>query len=59
MSTLGGAYHYQFVPIQDFSNKSDIDWSNSISEINEQLYIKYNLTDKEIDFIENNIQEME
>src|SRR5699024_9077441 len=50
---------YQFVPIQDFSHNSDIDWSDSISGINQQLYKKYNLTDQEIIFIEKNIQEKE
>ena len=43
---------YSFVPIQDFSDNSDIDWSKSISEIDQQLYAKYYLTDKEISFIE-------
>lgn len=47
---------YQFVPIQDFTKKSDIDWSKSIVEIDKQLYIKYNLTQDEIDFIESKIK---
>lgn len=38
---------------QDFSINSDIDWSKSISEINNQLYSKYNLGQSEIDFINN------
>ena len=33
---------YTYVPIQDFSNKSDIDFSKSISEIDIQLFDKYN-----------------
>lgn len=37
---------YKFVPIQDFTEKSDIDWDNSIDDIDEQLYKKYNLTDE-------------
>ena len=40
---------YTFVPIQDFTESSDIDWNDSISE---QLYEKYNLTKEEQDFIE-------
>lgn len=47
------------VPMQDFTNKSDIDWSKSISEIDQQLYKKYNLSESEIDFIESKVKEME
>ncbi len=50
---------YKFVPIQDFSDKSDIDWSQSIDDINRQLYKKYNLDNKEIGFIEQMIKPME
>lgn len=46
------------VPLQDFTTKSDIDWSKSISEIDQQLYNKYGLSQDEIDFIETNVQEM-
>ena len=46
------------VPLQDFSDKSDIDWSTSISEIDKQLYKKYKLDKKEIDFIEIKVKEM-
>lgn len=48
-----------FVPLQDFTPSSDIDWSQSIQDIDRQLYKKYNLTDEEIDFIETNVKEME
>lgn len=37
---------YIFVPIQNFTSKGDIDWSKSIPEINQQLYVKYYLTDE-------------
>ena len=47
------------VPMQDFSGKSDIDWSRSIHEIDLQLYRKYNLSNEEIQFIESKIQSME
>ena len=50
---------YQFVPLQDFTDKSDIDWSKSIPEIDKQLYKKYNLTQEEIDFIEKTVKPME
>lgn len=48
-----------FVPIQNFTSNSDIDWSKSIHEIDQQLYKKYGLDDKEIEFIETNVKEME
>ena len=49
---------YAFVPIQNFTSKGDIDWSKSIPEINQQLYVKYHLTDEEIAFIEKMIKPM-
>ena len=50
---------YKFVPLQDFTANSDIDWSKSIPEIDQQLYAKYNLTEEEISFIESMIKPME
>jgi len=50
---------YEFVPLQDFTDKSDIDWTKSIKEIDLQLYRKYDLSAEEIDYIENKIKEME
>ena len=47
------------VPIQDFTSVSDIDWSQSIADIDQQLYRKYGLTKEEIDFIESKVKEME
>ncbi len=47
---------YQFVPLQDFTSKSDIDWKQSIGEIDKQLYKKYKLTKDEIKFIEKMIK---
>ena len=46
------------VPMQDFTEKSDIDWSKSVAEIDAQLYKKYNLSDEEIDFIDTMIKPM-
>lgn len=50
---------FSFVPIQDFSNDSDIDWSKDIKEIDKQLYSKYHLTKDEYDYIESKIKEMD
>ena len=50
---------YRFVPMQNFSNKSDINWNKSIHDIDKQLYQKYNLSESEIDYIENKIKELE
>lgn len=41
----------QLIPLQDFTSNSDIDWEQSISEIDEQLYKKYGLTEKEIEIM--------
>ena len=49
---------YKFVPLQDFTENSDIDWSKSIHEIDLQLYRKYGLDEKEIEFIETHVKEM-
>ncbi len=46
------------VPIQDFTQNSDIDWSMNVEEIDAQLYEKYNLDDNEIVFIESMIKSM-
>ncbi len=48
---------FQFVPLQDFTKDSDIDWSKSIDEIDNQLYAKYGIED-EIDFIRSVIKSM-
>lgn len=50
---------FSLIPLQDFTNKSDIDWSKPVAEIDQQLYKKYNLTQEEIDFIEKSIKPME
>lgn len=50
---------WEKVPLQDFTSNSDIDWSKSISEIDQQLYKKYGLSQEEIDFIERMIKPME
>lgn len=49
---------WQYVPLQDFTENSDIDWSQSIPNIDKQLYAKYKLSTEEIDFIESMIKPM-
>lgn len=50
---------WDFVPMQDFTEHSDIDWSVSVAEIDKQLYAKYKLSPDEISFIETMIKPME
>ena len=49
---------WDYVPLQDFTSNSDIDWSKSVAEIDRQLYAKYGLDEKEIEFIETHAKEM-
>lgn len=49
---------YKFVPMQDFTNQSDIDWENTIDEIDEQLFDKYGLSNEEREYIKSSIEEM-
>ena len=50
---------WKYVPLQDFTSSSDIDWSKSVDDIDQQLYRKYGLTAEEIAFIEEKVQRME
>ena len=49
---------WDYVPLQDFTPASDIDWTQPIPAIDQQLYRKYGLTDDEIAFIESHVKEM-
>lgn len=49
---------FSYVPLQDFTPTSDIDWTKPIPAIDQQLYCKYGLTDEEIAFIESHVKEM-
>ncbi|BFK76105.1 Eco57I restriction-modification methylase domain-containing protein [Acidaminococcus intestini] len=49
---------WNYVPMQDFTPSSDIDWSQSIHDIDLQLYQKYGLDETEIEFIESHVKEM-
>ena len=47
------------IPLQNFTENSKIDWSKSISEIDQQLYEKYGLNEEEINFIEEKVLPMD
>ena len=49
---------FALVPLLDFTENSDIDWSKSIEVIDTQLYAKYDLSTEEIAFIESMIKPM-
>lgn len=49
---------WKYVPLQDFTSTSDIDWSRTIPDIDQQLYKKYGLSNDEINFIETHVKEM-
>jgi len=49
---------WKYVPLQDFTFSSDIDWSKSIAEIDEQLFDKYGLDEQERNFIRTKVKEM-
>ncbi len=50
---------WKYVPLQDFTQNSDIDWTKTIPEIDQQLYKKYGLSEEEINFIETKVKEMD
>lgn len=50
---------FKFIPLQDFTGRSDINWNDNISDIDKQLYIKYDLSTEEIAFIEKMIKTMQ
>ncbi len=52
------ANKWKYVPLQDFTPSSDIDWSQSVANIDRQLYKKYGLSESEIEFIETHVKEM-
>lgn len=63
LGTLKATQHnpkdtWSYVPMQDFTPSSDIDWSQSIEGIDKQFYKKYNLSENEIEFIETKIKPM-
>ena len=50
---------WRLVPLQDFTSSSDIDWGQSVADIDQQLYRKYGLEPEEIAFIEEKVRAME
>ena len=52
------AAKWKRVPIQDFALEGTIDWTQTVADIDQQLYEKYGLTQEEIDFIESTAQPM-
>ena len=50
---------WKYIPNQNFTDKSDIDWSKSTPEIDQQLYKKYRLSAAEIDFVESYVRAMD
>lgn len=49
---------WKYVPLQDFTRSSDIDWRKSIAEIDEQLFDKYGLDEQERNFIRTKVKAM-
>ena len=47
------------VPLQNFTQQSDINWDLPIAELDAALYQKYNLTRDEIEFIKSNVSAMQ
>lgn len=50
---------WKYVPVQDFTSASDVDWTKTIPEIDVQLYAKYDLDETEVAFIEAHLKPME
>lgn len=50
---------FLFVPVQNFTASSDIDWQAGIDDIDRQLYAKYGLEQSEIDAIMQTLKPME
>lgn len=59
VTQIGNRSVWKMIPLQDFTQDSDIDWSKSIHEIDQQLYKKYGLDEQEINFIETHVKEMD
>lgn len=49
---------WHYIPLQDFTVNSDIDWKQSVTDIDRQLYQKYDFSPEEIAFIETHVREM-
>ncbi|MBP5768770.1 MAG: Eco57I restriction-modification methylase domain-containing protein [Fibrobacter sp.] len=49
---------WKYVPMQDFASNNDIDWTQSIEDIDNQLFNKYKLSKQEREFIKTHVKEM-
>jgi hypothetical protein len=49
---------WKYVPLQDFTPASDIDWKKPVADVDQQLYRKYGLDQAEIEFIETHVKKM-
>ncbi len=49
---------WEYVPLQDFTRNSDIEWSKDVASIDRQLYEKYKLPKDLVSFIESNVEKM-
>lgn len=49
---------YTFVPMQDFSANSDLDWTLPVEKLDQQLFAKYGLTPEECEEITSTISPM-
>ena len=50
---------FKFIPLQDFTENSDIDWTQTVAGIDRQLFSKYGLTEAEIAYINKIIKPMD
>ena len=53
------AIKWKYVPLEDFTSDSEIDWSKPIPHIDKQLFAKYRLDTEEVAFIEANVKSMD
>lgn len=58
VTTNSSVWTYSYVPLQDFSVKSDIKWSLSVQELDQIFYNKYGFTQEERQYIDSHMQEL-
>ena len=50
---------YRFVPLQNFTERSDIDWTQKNKSVDEQLFEKYGLSIEDRDYVKEMIRSLE
>ena len=50
--TAVSSYRFSLVPEQDYSDDSDINWTNNLEDLDAQLYKKYGFSEEEINHID-------